>query len=279
VYAAAVQLNSTADAERNLEHVDRLVREAVRRGAELVVLPEKWTVLGAPEDVAAGAQPLDGPALSWARSIARELRIDLVAGSIAERASAGEKNQNTSVHFGPDGEPRAIYRKLHLFDVEVGGVTYAESAHEEPGAEMVVSELEGGVRLGMTICYDLRFPELYRVLASRGAEVLSVPSAFTEPTTRDHWEILLRARAIENQCFVVAANQVGNHGGGYRSGGRSMIVDPWGLVLATAPDSEAAIVAKLDFEGLRAIRRRFPTLTHRRDDVYGAVPDPAGAHT
>ncbi len=279
MYAAAVQLNSTAHTERNLEHADRLVREAARRGAELVVLPEKWTVLGSPEDVAAGAEALDGPALTWARSIARELHIDLVAGSIVERARDREKNQNTSVHVGPDGEPRAVYRKLHLFDVEVGGVTYAESAHEDPGHEVVVSELAGGVCLGMTICYDLRFPELYRMLATRGAEIVSVPSAFTEPTTRDHWEILVRARAIENQCFVLAANQVGDHGGGYRSGGRSMIVDPWGLVLATAPDTEAAIVAELDFEALRAIRRRFPTLAHRRDDVYGAAPFAAGART
>jgi predicted amidohydrolase len=279
VYVGAVQLNSTADTERNLEHADRLVREAVRRGAELVVLPEKWTVLGTPEDLATGAQDFDGPALSWACLIARELHIHLVAGSIAERVRDREKTQNTSVHIGPDGEPRAVYRKLHMFDVEVGGITYAESAHEDPGGELVISELDGGVGLGMTICYDLRFPELYRALATRGAQVLAVPSAFTEPTTRDHWEILLRARAIENQCFVVAANQVGSHGGGYRSGGRSMIIDPWGLVLATAPDSEAVIVAKLDFEALHAIRRRFPTLTHLRHDVYGAAPEVAGARS
>jgi predicted amidohydrolase len=279
VYVGAVQLNSTAESERNLEHADRLVREAVRRGAELVVLPEKWTALGTPEDIAAGAQDFDGPALSWACAIARELHIELVAGSIAERIRDHEKTLNTSVHIGPDGEPRSVYRKLHMFDVEVDGVTYAESAHEDPGSELVVSELDGGVGLGMTICYDLRFPELYRALATRGAQVLAVPSAFTEPTTRDHWEILLRARAIENQCFVVAANQVGSHGGGYRSGGRSMIIDPWGLILATAPDGEAAIVAKLDFDALHSIRRRFPTLTHLRHDVYGAASEIAGARS
>lgn len=278
--AAAVQLNSTQETERNLEIADRLVREAAWRGAELVVLPEKWTVLGTPEDLAGGAQSLEGPAIRWATTLAQELSIDLVAGSIVERVAGRDKTQNTSVHAGPDGEIAAVYRKLHMFDVEVGEVTYAESVHEAPGDEVVVSELADGSRLGMTICYDLRFPELYRLLAARGAEVLSIASAFTEATTRDHWEILLRARAIENQCFVVAANQFGSHPGNYRSGGRSMIVDPWGLVLAGAADGEGVILAELDFDRMRAIRRRFPALSHRRDDVYGyaaASADPARA--
>jgi predicted amidohydrolase len=269
VRAAAVQLNSNEDFERNLASADRLVRAAARQGAELIVLPEKWTALGDPERVAAQAQPLDGPAISWARKLAQELAIDLVAGSISEQVVDFDKCQNTSVHVGPDGDVRGVYRKLHMFDVEVEGVSYAESAHEQPGDELVVSELDGGAHLGMTICYDLRFPELYRRLTLRGAEVLSVPSAFTLPTTRDHWEILLRARAIENQSFVVAANQVGEHPGGFRSGGRSMIVDPWGLVLATASDGEGVAVAELDMENLRAIRRRFPTLSHVREAVYG----------
>lgn len=278
--AAAVQLSSTEDTDRNLEKADRLTRDAVRRGAELVVLPEKWTVLGSPEQLEGGAQPLEGPAISWARSIAAEFGIEIVAGSIVERVPELEKTQNTSVHVGPDGHIRAVYRKLHMFDVEVEGVLYAESAQEQAGEEVVVSELVSARGLGMTICYDLRFPELYRLLAARGAEVISVASAFTVPTTRDHWEILVRARAIENQCFIVAANQFGTHGGGYRSGGRSMIVDPWGLVLATAPDAEGAIVAELNFDQLHAIRRRMPVLSHRREDVYGSAPsvaDPSGA--
>ena len=278
--AAAVQLSSTEDTERNLEKADLLVRDAIGRGAELVVLPEKWTVLGSPEQLEAGAQPLDGPAISWAQSIAREFEVEIVAGSIVERVPGLEKNHNTSVHVGPDGQVRAVYHKLHMFDVEVEGVLYAESAQEQAGDEAIVSELASGTGLGMTICYDLRFPELYRMLAARGAEIISVPSAFTVPTTRDHWEILLRARAIENQCFIVAANQFGTHGGGYRSGGRSMIVDPWGLVLASAPDSECAIVAELNFDQLQTIRGRIPVLSHRREDVYGfaeAVGDPAGA--
>jgi predicted amidohydrolase len=266
-----VQLNSTEDFERNLGIADRLVRGAAGQGAELVVLPEKWTALGDPEQVAALAQPLDGPAISWARAVAQELSIDLVAGSISELVTDRAKRHNTSVHVAPDGQVRAIYRKLHMFDVEVEEVTYAESAREEPGEELVVSELADRSPLGMSICYDLRFPELYRQLVLRGAEVISVPSAFTLATTRDHWEILLRARAIENQCFVVAANQFGTHPGGFRSGGRSMIVDPWGLVLASAPDTESVVVAELDLDNLHAIRRRFPTLSHVREDVYGAM--------
>ena len=267
--AGAVQLNASEDAERNLATADRLVREAVRDGAEFVLLPEKWTAFGTGEHLVAGAQSLDGPAVRWARGISRELGIDLVAGSLVERVPGAEKLSNTSIHFGPDGERRALYRKIHMFDVEVDGVVYAESEHEQPGDEAVVSKLSSGVGLGLSICYDLRFPELYRMLAVRGAEVVCMPAAFTLATTRDHWEVLIRARAIENQCFMVAANQIGEHPGGYRSGGRSLIVDPWGLVLASAPDAETAIVADLDLEALRSIRRRLPSLANRRPDVYG----------
>jgi deaminated glutathione amidase len=266
--AAAVQLSSTPDRDRNLEAADRLTRAAAAAGAELVVLPEKWPVLGTPEQTAAGAEPLDGAALSWARSAARELGIDLVAGSLAERVEGAERGANTSVHVGPDGEDRAVYRKIHMFDVEVGGRTYRESEHEAPGDEVVTSELAGGEGLGLTICYDLRFPELFRILAVRGATVVTVPAAFTETTTRDHWEVLLRARAIEDQCFVVAANQVGEPAPGIRTGGRSMIVDPWGLVLAQAPDAETFIVAELDFERLRRIRAKLPSLANRQAAAY-----------
>jgi predicted amidohydrolase len=266
--AAAVQLNSTEDSDRNLATADRLVREAALSGAELVVLPEKWTVLGTPEQMAAAAEPLDGRAISWARSIAEELGIELIAGSVVERVPDRPKLSNTSVHIGSDGSLRAVYRKIHMFDVEVDGVAYSESENEEPGDEIVVSELDGGVRLGMTICYDLRFPELYRILAVRGAQVIAVPSAFTLATTRDHWEVLLRARAIENQCFVIAPNQIGTHPPGHRSGGRSMILDPWGLVLASAPDAETVIVADLDLGALRDVRKRLPSLANRRPEAY-----------
>jgi predicted amidohydrolase len=272
VIAAAVQLTSTADRERNLATADRLTRAAAAAGAQLVLLPEKWSSLGTPEDTVTGAEPIDGPALTWARDVARELRIDLVAGSIAERVPGQEKGSNTSVHIGPDGEVRASYRKLHMFDVEVGGRTYRESDHERPGDEIVLSATAGGVELGLTVCYDLRFPELYRILAVRGARVLTVPAAFTLATTREHWEVLLRARAIEDQCFVVAANQIGEHAPGIRSGGRSMIVDPWGVVIAQAPDAETFVTAELDLDRLAEIRRRVPSLANRRPGAY-AWPD------
>jgi predicted amidohydrolase len=265
---AAVQLTSTADFDRNLERADRFTRAAAADGARLVVLPEKWSALGDGAALQAGAQALDGPALTWARALARELAIDLVAGSISERADGEPRLRNTSAHIGPDGEIRAIYRKVHMFDVVVEGTVYRESEHEEPGDELVLSETAGGVQLGLSICYDVRFPELYRILAVRGARVFTIPAAFTVPTTRDHWEVLLRARAIENQAFVVAANQIGEHGGGMRSGGRSMIVDPWGLVLARAADAEGHIVADLDLATQERIRRELPSLANRRPAAY-----------
>jgi predicted amidohydrolase len=268
VRAAAVQLNSTGDQAANFADADRLVRAAVADGAELVVLPEKFNRLGESEALRAGAEPLDGPSLSWAREVARELSIDLVAGSIVERVSGRDKGANASAHVGPDGELRAVYRKLHLFDVEVDGTVYRESDGEEAGDEVVVSELAGGVGLGLSVCYDLRFPELYRALVARGARVLTIPAAFTLATTRDHWEVLVRARAIENQCFVIAPNQIGTHPGGNRSGGRSLIVDPWGIVLAQAPDAVGQVVAELDFARLERVRETLPALTHRRSEVY-----------
>jgi deaminated glutathione amidase len=260
--AAAIQLNATDDVAANRATAERLVRGAAAAGAQLVVLPEKWPALGS------GAEPLDGPLVAWARALAAELRIDLVAGSFSERVAGAQKLSNTSVHAGPDGELRGVYRKVHLFDVEVEGTVYRESEHEAPGDELVVTQAAGGVELGLSVCYDVRFPELYRALAVRGARVLSIPAAFTLPTTRDHWEVLVRARAIENACFVVAANQIGEHAPGLRSGGRSLIVDPWGIVLAQAPDREAFIVADLDLEAQARIRATLPALRHRRPEVY-----------
>jgi len=269
-----VQLNATEDVDANLATAERLTREAAKRGAELVVLPEKWTVLGRGEAMAAAAQPLDGAAISWARSTAKELQIDLIAGSFVELVEGQTKTANTSAHIGPDGEIKALYRKLHMFDVEVEGTVYAESAREQAGDEVTVTQTAQGQSLGMSICYDVRFPELYRELSSRGATIIAVPSAFTLATTRDHWETLLRARAIENQAFVIAANQIGQYPPGNRSGGRSIIVDPWGVVLATAPDSESVIVADLDFALLEDVRKRLPALQHRRPaELYSRPAD------
>jgi predicted amidohydrolase len=267
--AAAVQLNSGADVEANIAGADEHVRAAAADGATLIVLPEKWTVMGSPEDLRVGAQPLDGSAIAWARATAAELKLDLVAGSIAERVEGREKLSNASVHVGPNGEIKAVYRKLHMFDVEIEGKRYRESDTDEPGEEVVVSQLEDGAKLGMSICYDLRFPELFRVLALRGARIVVLPAAFTLPTTREHWEVLIRARAIENQVFVVAANQVGEHPGGHHSGGHSLIVDPWGTVLAHADgETPGYIVAELDFAKQEDVRKRVPLLSHRRPKLY-----------
>jgi deaminated glutathione amidase len=276
--AAAVQLNSTGDSQRNLGTAQRLVRQAAADGAELVVLPEKWTALGDAETLRAAAEPLDGPALSAAAGWARELGIHLVAGSIAERVAGQEKLGNTSVLFGPDGSRLAVYRKIHMFDVDVEGVAYRESAAEEPGDEVVVAEA-GGVPLGLTVCYDLRFPELYRILALRDARVITVPSAFTERTGRDHWEVLLRARAVENQVFIVAPDQIGEAAPHYRSFGRSLIVDPWGVVLAAAPDSECFVSAELDFSAQDRIRESLPSLRNRRESAYRWHQAPAAGGT
>jgi deaminated glutathione amidase len=263
--AAAVQLNSTGDKDRNLEVAERLVRAAAGGGAELVALPEKWNLLAGGAELAAGAETLDGPTLAAARDWARELGIHLLAGSIAERD--GERARNTSVLIGTDGEDIAVYRKIHMFDVEVGGVAYRESEYEDAGEEIVTAPV-GNLIAGLTVCYDLRFPELYRILAVRGARLVTIPSAFTLTTGRDHWEVLLRARAIENQVFVVAPNQVGEAPPHYHSFGRSMIVDPWGVVLATAPDEECFIAADLDLAAQERVREKLPSLANRRPAAY-----------
>jgi predicted amidohydrolase len=262
-------MSSRADVDANIVAADKHVRAAAAEGATLVVLPEKWTVMGSPEELRAGAQTLAGPAIAWARETAAELKLDLVAGSISERVEGREKLSNASVHVGPHGEVKGVYRKLHMFDVEIEGKRYRESDTDEAGEEVLVSELVDTTRLGMAICYDLRFPELFRVFALRRARVVALPAAFTVPTTREHWEVLLRARAIENQVFVVAANQVGKHSGGHHSGGHSLIVDPWGVVLASADgENPGHVVAELDFHQQDEIRKRVPLMEHRRPKLY-----------
>jgi predicted amidohydrolase len=267
VRAAAVQLNSTEDKERNLATADRLTREAAGDGADLIVLPEKFNVIGTPEHYREGAETLDGPTIGWARETAAELGVDLVAGSIVERREGRDKLSNTSVHVGPGGEVKAVYRKIHMFDVEVGGQVYRESDSEEAGDEIVVSDA-GGLPLGLTVCYDLRFPELYRILAIRGARVITIPAAFTKVTGQAHWELLIRARAIENQAFVVAADQIGVHPEDKESFGGSVIVDAWGEVLATAPDEETFVAADLDLARQDEVREKLPSLANRVPGAY-----------
>lgn len=271
---AAVQLNSNGDKDGNLATAERLVRDAAAAGAEFVALPEKWNLLAGGEELVAGAEPLDGPSLGAARGWARELGIHLLAGSISERGGEGEKASNTSVLIDPAGEDVAVYRKIHMFDVDAGGVSYRESEFERPGSEPVVAPV-GDLTLGLTVCYDLRFPELFRILALRGARLIGVPSAFTLATGRDHWEVLLRARAIENQLFVLAPNQVGEAPPHYSSFGRSLVVDPWGTVLATAPDEECFVSAELDFTALERVRESLPSLANRQAGAY-AWPEPSG---
>jgi deaminated glutathione amidase len=269
VRVAAVQLQSTEDMDRNLEDADRLTRAAAADGAELVVLPERLDIRGSAADYAARAEPLDGRPVTWARETARELGIDIVAGSVAERREGHDRVANTSVHVGPDGELKAVYRKIHMFDVEVGGVAYRESEHSEPADEIVVSETADGLGLGLTICYDLRFPELYRILALRGARIVAIPAAFTRVTGEAHWEILLRARAIENQVFVIAPGQGRLPGPDRDSYGNSMIVDPWGVVLARAGGEGACFVAAdLDLARQDEIREKLPSLANRVAAAY-----------
>ena len=267
--AAAVQLQSTTDIEGNLASAERHVRAAAADGAELVVLPERLDIRGAAADYAGGAEPLDGRPVSWARELARELSIDLVAGSVAERREGHERVSNTSVHVGPDGQIRAVYRKIHMFDVEVGGVEYRESEHSEPADELVLSETASGVGVGLTICYDVRFPEPYRILALRGARVITVPANFTRVTGEAHWEVLVRARAIENQVFVIAPGQGRRPGPEGDSYGNSMIVDPWGEVLARAPmEGDCFIAAELDLARQDEVREKLPSLANRVASAY-----------
>jgi deaminated glutathione amidase len=269
VRVAAVQLNSNGDKARNLTAAERLVRAAAADGAKLVALPEKWNLLASGEEMTAGAEALDGPSLAAARSWAREMGIYLLAGSIAEQGDEETSGGifNTSVLIGSDGADLAAYRKIHMFDVDAGGVTYRESEYEQAGEEIVLATVDG-LELGLTVCYDLRFPELYRILALRGARLIAVPSAFTAATGRDHWEVLLRARAIENQTFVIAPNQIGEAAPHYSSYGHSAIVDPWGAMLATAPDEECFVAAELDFAAQERTREQLPSLASRRPESY-----------
>jgi predicted amidohydrolase len=266
--AACVQLNASESKAENIERAGRLVARAAATGADLVVLPEKWNGIGPPDFMRANAESLEGGATIDAMSgWARDHKITLVGGSIAERREGREKLSNTCVVFDSEGEIAAVYRKIHMFDVEVGGQVYRESEAEEPGESAISCDVEGW-KVGLTVCYDLRFPELYRILAVEGAEVITVPSAFTLFTGKDHWELLLRARAVENQCYVVAADQWGTHGDGKASYGRSMIVDPWGVVLAQAADEDGVIAAELDRARVEQVRRALPSLANRQPAAY-----------
>ena len=265
---ACVQMTSGPEKAANLEVAERLVGDAAAAGAELVVLPEKWDAIGPPDVLHAAADPLDGGEAVGAMSAwARRHGIALVGGSISEQRQGREKLSNTSVVFDRDGAMVAVYRKIHLFDVDVGGHVYRESDAEEAGDEVVVADA-GGWKVGLSVCYDVRFPELYRILALDGAELVTVPANFTLYTGKDHWHLLLRARAVENQLYVAAAAQFGEPWPGKPSYGRSLIADPWGIVLAEAPDEETVIVAELDRARLADVRAKLPSLAHRQAAAY-----------
>lgn len=267
---AVLQINSQADKDKNIQVALELLERAAAGGADLAVLPEYTDFLGPRETALASAEPIPGPTSNRFAAKARELGIWILTGSQREQSADPEHSYNTSLLFDRSGAMVARYRKIHLFDVEItGNVSAQESAAVAPGTEIVTAEIEGH-RAGLSICYDLRFPELYRALALDGAEILFVPAAFTMFTGKDHWEILLRARAIENQCFVIAAGQTGKHEPDAVCYGRSMVIDPWGTVLATAPDGVGLVFADLDFAQLRRIREQVPSLANRRPAVYEA---------
>ncbi len=262
---AAVQMTSGADKARNVETATNLVRRAAKLGARFVGLPENFSWLGPETERASAAESLGGPTLTHLSLLAKELDISLLAGSVLETGAPGDRLFNTSVLFGPDGARLAVYRKIHLFDVEVGdGQTYRESAAVAPGADVVTVDAPHVGQVGLSVCYDLRFPELYRRHADAGATLLTVPSAFTLATGKDHWEVLLRARAIENQAYVLAPAQQGRHPKDRLTWGHAMLVDPWGLVTARASEGEGLALGEFNTELLQRVRRTLPALQHRR---------------
>ncbi|HUG52013.1 MAG TPA: carbon-nitrogen hydrolase family protein [Vicinamibacteria bacterium] len=264
VLAAALQMTSTAEVERNLSTAERLVAAAAERGARLVGLPENFAFLRSEGEPVPEPQALDGPWVRRMAGLARRHGITLLLGSLPERVDGESRVYNTCVVLGPDGATLGVYRKIHLFDIDVPGLEHLkESRAVRPGTEVVLADTPAG-RLGLSICYDLRFPELFRRLARQGAEVLAVPSAFTDHTGKDHWEVLLRARAIENLAYVFAPAQYGRHGPGRASHGHAMIVDTWGAILAQAPDGEGMALAELDLERQARLRRELPALDHVR---------------
>jgi len=255
---------ATSDKDANLAEAERWIREAAARGAGLVVLPEVFNWRGRASDTLAFAEPIPGPSSERMASLARELSLYILAGSILEKISQAPKVFNTSLLIDPEGRLIARYRKIHLFDVNLDGdFAISESTFRQAGGEAVVAST-ALCRLGLSVCYDLRFPELYRVLSERGAQVVAVPSVFTVPTGKEHWEPLLRARAIENQVYVIAPDQIGRNPSSMDAYGHSMIVDPWGKIIAQAQMQAGIVCADVDLEYLEAVRQKLPALQHRK---------------
>jgi len=266
---AAVQMTARPDPGESRRVAEGFVRAAADVGARLVALPELFTALGRGPELRAGAEPLEGPTSTWAGVLAAELGLWMLAGSFVERVEGpdGPRFFNTSCLVSPSGALVASYRKIHLFDVDVPGAGMHESDVFSAGEDIVTAEVDG-TRFGLTTCYDLRFPEVYRILALRGATVVTLPSAFVAATGPAHWELLIRARAVEDQVFVVAPNQCGSTPDGTARYGHSVVVDPWGEVLAAGGDDEEVIVADLDPARLTQVRDRLPSLANRRPATY-----------
>ena len=262
---AAIQMCSGADRAANLARAASLLREAAGLGAKLALLPENFPLM-ATDDAMRRAMAEDEAASTVRHFLceqARQLKMGIIGGSTLLRSPGGEKLRNSCIAVDARGQVLAVYDKMHLFDVQLEQTCYAESSVVKAGETSVAVAIDG-VTCGLSICYDLRFPELYRQYADKGCNMLCVPAAFTVPTGQAHWEVLLRARAIENQCYVLAAGQWGEHADGRRTWGHSMIIDPWGEVLALLEKGEGVIVADADMDSLRRIRERMPALQHRR---------------
>lgn len=265
VPVAAVQMRCGGDVAANLETCRRRIVEAAQAGAKLVVLPENFAYFGDEAGRAAVAEPasLDGSIVSALSAAARAAGVAIVAGGMPERSLDPERPYNCAVCIDERGEVVDAYRKIHLFDVQLPDARHRESASASAGVAPTVASL-AGLRVGVSICYDVRFPELYRRLVDGGANVLVVSAAFTKPTGEAHWEVLLRARAIESQCWLVAAAQWGDHPNGRTTFGRSMIVDPWGQVAARLDEGEGIVDARVDLGRVDEVRSRLPSLRHRR---------------
>lgn len=265
---ALIQTELGPDKRENVDRALALVDQAARRSPQLIVLPENFSFFGTPEQIAAQAEPLEGPTLTRVRESARRHAVHIVAGTVKLRVPGRERLLNSSCLIDPQGEFAAVYHKLHIFNADVGGASYRGSAVEEPGDELFVVDV-AGVAVGLSVCYDLRFPELYRILTLRGARVICVPSLFTLHTGRDHWDVLLRARAIENQVFMLAPDICGPYPPRQDwAYGRSLVVDPWGLVIAQLHDVPGVLEAELDLDWQAEVRRRLPALAHRRPQAY-----------
>lgn len=262
-----VQMNTQNDKAKNQKAAEAAIDRLADQGADLVMLPEMYNFLGLDEEKLANAEPIPGPSIDLLQRRAKEKRIFLHCGSILEKD--GDKIYNATVVFNRKGERVAFYRKIHLFDVEIpGGIIYKESAVVTPGKEVVTFDWEG-ITVGLSICYDLRFPELYRKLADRGSSLILIPAAFTLMTGKDHWEPLIKARAIENVCYVAACGQWGFHPLNNQCYGHSMVVNPWGTVISQGRDGETVVLADLDFEYMHSVREKLPALSHRRKDLFG----------